>query len=69
MVRLHAPLPLIEERLRLRETTVSEAELSAARWWVARLEGSLVADHLVDNGQRSPREVAADVLRALGWLD
>jgi len=28
VVRLHAPLPLIEERLRLRETTVSEAELS-----------------------------------------
>ena len=69
VVRLYAPLPLIEERLRLREKSVSEAELSAARWWVSRLEGSLLADHLVDNGQRSPREVAADVLRALGWLD
>jgi chloramphenicol 3-O-phosphotransferase len=68
VVRLHAPLPLIEERLRLREKTVSEAELNAARWWVSRLEGSLVADHLVDNSQRSPREVAADVLRAIGWL-
>jgi hypothetical protein len=63
------PLPLIEERLRLREKTVAEAELSAARWWVSRLEGSLVANHLVENSKRSPREVAADVLRALGWLD
>ncbi len=69
VVRLHAPLPLIEERLRLREKTIPEAEVSAARWWVSRLEGSLVANHLVDNSQRPPREVAADVLRALGWLE
>lgn len=68
VVRLDAPLPLIEERLRLREKTMAEAEVSAARWWVSRLEGSLVADHVVDNSQRPPREVAAEVLRALGWL-
>jgi hypothetical protein len=31
VVRLNAPLPLIEERLRLREKTIPEAEVSAAR--------------------------------------
>lgn len=69
VVRLNAPLPLIEERVRLREKTTPEAEVSAARWWVSRLERSLVADHVVDHSQRPPREVAADVLRALGWLE
>jgi hypothetical protein len=48
---------------------IPEAEVSAARWWASRSEGSLVADHWVDNSQRPPREVAADVLRALGWLE
>jgi chloramphenicol 3-O-phosphotransferase len=68
VVRLHAPLPLIEERLRKREITIPDAEVSAARWWSARLEGSSVADFDVDNSRRRPREVAADMLQRLGWL-
>ena len=59
---------LIEERVRSRETT-PEQELGAARWWVSRLEGATLADHLVDNSDRPPRDVAAEVLRALGWLE
>ncbi len=69
VVRLRAPLAVIEERVRWREKTNPEQELSAARWWVSRVEGSTFADHLADNGSRLPRETAAEVLRTLGWLE
>jgi len=69
VVRLHAPLAVIEERLRSREKTDVEREVSAARWWVPCLERSTFAGHLVDNSNRPPREVAAEVLRVLGWLE
>lgn len=70
VVRLHAPLAVIEERLRSREIAARlEEELSAARWWVSRLEGSTFADYVVDTGSRPPRQAAAEVLRTLGWLD
>jgi hypothetical protein len=69
MVRLHTPLALIEERIRRRELGDPEGELRGARWWDARMErwastGGLV----VDNGDRSVRDVAGEVLRAAGWL-
>jgi hypothetical protein len=67
VVRLQAPLSLIEKRLRLRETTPTQ-ELSAARWWTSRLEDAVFADHVVDNGGPSPREVATEILRLLGWV-
>lgn len=69
IVRLGAPLAVIEERVRSREPAIAEQELCAARWWVSRLEGSIFADHLVDNGDRPVREVAAEVLRVIGWLE
>jgi hypothetical protein len=68
VIQLFAPLPLIEQRLRLREKTIPEQEISGARWWVARLEASDIADHVVDNGNRPPRETAKEVLITLGWL-
>jgi hypothetical protein len=67
VVRLHAPLLVIERRLRMREP-YPEPELSAARWWSVRVERSAVADHVVDNSRRPPRDVAAEMLRLLGWL-
>ena len=69
VVRLHAPLPLIEHRLRSREKTTPDQEVSAAQWWFARLKGSRFADHVIANDDRSPKEVALEVLRALQWLD
>jgi len=69
VVRLHAPLAVIEERLRSRELTILDQELTAARWWASRLEGSTFADYVVDNGSGSPRQVAAEILRTLRWLD
>lgn len=67
VVRLHAAPSVIEARVRRRELVIPEQELSAARWWVARLRRARFADHVVDNGRRPPSEVAAEVLRVLGW--
>ena len=68
VVRLHAPLAVIEQRIRAMERTDPEQEVSAARWWATRLERSTFADHVVDSGARPPREVAAEVLHLLGWV-
>ena len=69
VIRPHAPLSLIERRLRLREKTSPQEEVSAAKWWASRLKASRFADHVVDNSHRPPREVAVEILRVLGWLD
>jgi chloramphenicol 3-O-phosphotransferase len=69
MVRLHAPLALIEERIRRREPDDPEGELCGARWWAAHMQRWTVNDCLVvDNGDRPVREVASEVLRAAHWL-
>ena len=68
VVRLHAPLAVIEARIRSTERTDPEQEVGAARWWAIRLERSTFADHIVDNSTRPPREVAAEVLHVLGWV-
>jgi hypothetical protein len=69
MVRLDAPLALIEERIRRREAAGPEGELTGARWWAEHLERWTADDCVVvDNGDRPVRDVAAEVLRAAGWL-
>jgi hypothetical protein len=69
VVRLRAPLGTIEGRVRSRTPhAVSEWHLGAARWLAPRMDCWAVEDHLVENGDRPLREVAADVLRAAGWL-
>jgi hypothetical protein len=67
VVRLHAPLSLIEERLRMREP-YPESELGAARWLAPRMDHSMVEDHVVENGRRPLREVASEVLQSAHWL-
>jgi ribose 1,5-bisphosphokinase PhnN len=68
VVQLQAPLWVIEERIRLRGYASGDQEISAARWWMDRYEQSNLADHVIDNSARSPRDVAIEVLRALDWL-
>jgi predicted kinase len=69
VVRLHAPLPVLEERIRRREPDPDpEGELSAARWWFYHLDHSRPEDHLVLTSDRPVRQVAAEVLRVAGWL-
>jgi len=67
VVRLTAPLAVLEQRLYQREPDPA-AELGAARYLVRRMAEQDVADHLVDNGRRPVSEVALDVLRLAGWL-
>jgi hypothetical protein len=68
VVRLHAPLAPLEQRIRLREPASPEGELDGARWWTRHYEGEQPEDYLVENDQRPIREIARDVLRFAGWL-
>jgi hypothetical protein len=68
VVRLHAPLPVLEARVRVREPASPGAELDGARWWTRHFEREQPEDFLVQSDQRPLREIAADVLRCAGWL-
>ena len=68
VVRLHAPLPVLEQRIRLREPASPDGELDGARWWSRHFEGEQPEDYLVATDQRPVREIAREVLRLAGWL-
>lgn len=68
VVRLTAPLAVIEQRLRGRELDAT-AEIDAARYLVRRMDEQKVEDHLVDNGQRPVAAVAREILERAGWLE
>lgn len=68
VVRLHAPLNVLEQRIRLREPSSPDGELDGARWWARHFEREHPEDHLVESDQRPIREVAAELLRLAGWL-
>jgi hypothetical protein len=42
--------------------------LGAASALTGRLDASVVADFVVDNDERAPDEVAAEILGLVGWL-
>jgi hypothetical protein len=68
VVRLHAPLPVLEQRIHLREPASTEGEIDGARWWTRHLDQVRLEHHLVDTDGRTVGEVARDVLRLGGWL-
>jgi hypothetical protein len=69
VVRLRAPLALIERRVLGREPhAASDWHLGAARWLTPRMDVWAVEDHLVENGDRLLEDVAREVLRLAGWL-
>lgn len=69
VVRLRAPLPVVERRILDREPHAASGwHLGAARWLTPRMDVWAVEDHLVDNGDRPLGEVAREVLRVAGWL-
>ena len=68
VVRLRAPLPVIERRVRGREPHLaSEWHLGAARWLAPRMDLWAVEDHLIENADSPPREVATEILRRARW--
>jgi predicted kinase len=68
LVRLHAPLAVLEERIRLREPDTPDGELDGARWWTRHFEHEHPEDYLVASDQLPLREITTDVLRLAGWL-
>ena len=68
VVRVHAPLELVRERLLVREAAEPAWYLEAAEFLVDFYAGAGLEDHVVENACRHPDEVADDVVQALGWL-
>jgi hypothetical protein len=68
IVRLHAPLDVLEQRLLLREPEAPDGELDGARWWAQHFQREHPEDYLVESDQQRPREIAAELLRIAGWL-
>jgi hypothetical protein len=67
VVRLRLPLATIHSPLRAREAPRSaDWYLGAAAYLVDRMEAAGVDDHVVDNTGH-PAEVAATILRIVGW--
>ena len=67
VVQLRVPLELIRQRLSGREPQ-PDWYLGAASALTGRLDASEVADFVVDNDERAPDEVAAEILSVVGWL-
>jgi hypothetical protein len=68
VIRLHAPLSTLEQRIRLREAAAPEGELVGARWWTQHFDELRVEDHVVETENRPVGEVAREVLRLADWL-
>jgi hypothetical protein len=67
VVQLRVPLGLIRQRLSRREPE-PDGYLGAAFALTGRLDVSDVADFVVDNDERAPEDVAAQILGLVGWL-
>lgn len=69
VVRLRSPWKLVEARIIAREAGRDpQWYLSTAAYLFDRLEHAGVEDYVVDNDDRLVTHVAADALRAAGWL-
>jgi predicted kinase len=69
VVRLRAPLAVLQTRIRSREAGDPSWYLGAATHTAKVLEQARVEDHLVDNEDRPVAVVAEEVLHRVGWLD
>ena len=69
VVRLRAPLAVLQARIRAREAGDPSWFLGAAAHTAQVLEQAGVEDHLVDCANRPVLEVAQEVLHLAGWLD
>jgi hypothetical protein len=67
VVRLRAPLAVLQARIRSREASDPSWFLGAATHTAKVLERARVEDHLVDNEDRPVAVVAEEVLRQVGW--
>jgi chloramphenicol 3-O-phosphotransferase len=68
VVRLHAPLSALEQRIRQREPAGPEGELVGARWWTQHFSEARVEDYVVETENQPVDEIAREVLRLADWL-
>jgi chloramphenicol 3-O-phosphotransferase len=68
VVRLHASLSTLEQRIRRREPASPDGDLAGARWWARHFDEMRVEDHLVETEERPVDGIAREVLRRAGWL-
>jgi hypothetical protein len=69
VVRLRASREIVEARIRHREQGRDPSwYLGATAYLVETMEHSDVADHVIETANRPVGDVAADVLRTVGWL-
>jgi AAA domain len=69
VVRLRAPLAVLQARIRSREASDPGWFLGAATHTAKVFEEARVEDYVVDNEDRPVAVVAEEVLRWAGWLD
>lgn len=68
VVRLRAPLDVIQDRIRNRDLEQPEWFLDAAAYLVPTMDEQRVEDHVIDNAVLSIGETADEILRAIGWF-
>ena len=68
VVRLDAPLSVLERRIRMREPGAPGDNLDGARWWEEHFDEVRVEDHVVRTEDRPVDEIAREVLRLVDWL-
>lgn len=69
IARLHAPLAVLEQRIRSREAgDAVDGELDGARWWTRHFEQHQPEDFVVETEGRRVPDVAEELLRRAGWL-
>ena len=68
VVRLRASLPVLEARIRHREQGTDPTwYLEVAAYLVGAMEQPEIADYVLDTERGSAAEVAAQILRLVGW--
>jgi hypothetical protein len=68
VVRLHAPLSALEQRIRQRESAGPQEDLVGTRWWTQHFNEVRVEDYVVETANRPVGEIAREVLRLADWL-
>lgn len=68
VVRLRADLELLHARVRAREAADPGWYVETASFLFQQQEAAAVEDHVIDNVERSPTDVAVEILQVTGWL-
>lgn len=68
VVRLRAPLEVVQARIRARDRDHPEWSLATTESLVPAMDAQQVEDFVIDNSSSSIDETAREVLSVVGWL-